>query len=343
MAETDTDEEEPPKPVFRPKAAAAGVAAPLPGTAGAAQKEESSEYETDSEEEESSEEQAPKPLLKPMFQSKKQRESSAPKAAEVGGIDTKTAAGAGADGDDEEAKARAQAEARRKESHNLAAERIKREVLEAAAAKEAQTDVDDTDGLDPDAEFQAWRIRELERIKRDREAASAREEEREEIERRRAMPEARRLQEDMEHAKKTRDEKVRGNAGFMQKYYHKGSFFQDLDILKKRDYTEATEGAVDKSLLPKVMQVRDYGKASRSKWTHLANEDTSRRQEDPRWKGMSRRDEEGRDGSLRRRDETKTGANRADIRRGEQRQWGGERRRSRSPDRSRRREDESRR
>jgi hypothetical protein len=31
-------------------------------------------------------------------------------------------------------------------------------------------DVDDTDGLDPEAEFEAWKLRELKRLRRDREA-----------------------------------------------------------------------------------------------------------------------------------------------------------------------------
>ena len=34
-------------------------------------------------------------------------------------------------------------------------------------------DVDDTDGLDPQAEFEEWKLRELHRIKRDTEAQYA--------------------------------------------------------------------------------------------------------------------------------------------------------------------------
>ena len=87
-------------------------------------------------------------------------------------------------------------------------------------------DVDDTDGVDPSGEFDAWRLRELARIKRDKEAEVAREQEREEVERRRALPEEQRLKEDLEHAKKSRDEKPKGKQMFLQKYWHKGAFHQ---------------------------------------------------------------------------------------------------------------------
>jgi len=87
-------------------------------------------------------------------------------------------------------------------------------------------DVDDTDGIEPAGEFDAWRLRELARIKRDKEAEIAREQEREEVERRRALPEEQRLKEDLEHANKSRDEKPKGKQLFLQKYWHKGAFHQ---------------------------------------------------------------------------------------------------------------------
>lgn len=136
-------------------------------------------------------------------------------------------------------------------------------------------DVDDTDGLDSAGEFEAWRLRELARIKRDKEAALARELEREEIERRRALPEEQRMKEDMEHAEKSRKEKPKGQQKFLQKYWHKGAFHQDDEVLVKHDYTEATESTMDVSLLPKVMQVRNFGKRSRTKYTHLLDQDTT--------------------------------------------------------------------
>lgn len=166
------------------------------------------------------------------------------------------------------------AEDRRRESHDLVAQTIRRELAEKE--KEADiNEVDDTDGLDPDAEFEAWRLRELARIKKEKEEELAREKEKEEIERRRALPEQQRMKEDLEHASKTREEKPKGQQKFLQKYWHKGAFHQGEEILKKRDYTEATESTLDVSLLPKVMQVKNFGKRSRTKYTHLVDQDTT--------------------------------------------------------------------
>lgn len=155
-----------------------------------------------------------------------------------------------ATGEDEltpaERKAAAEAEERRKESRAAAAERIRRDMDESESyaspahpfthshssrthTEKAQDDVpdlDDTDDVEPEAEFAAWRIRELERIQRDRAALRAKEEERAEIERRRALPAEQRDREDMERAEQSRKDKKKGAQGFMQKYYHKGAFFQ---------------------------------------------------------------------------------------------------------------------
>lgn len=46
--------------------------------------------------------------------------------------------------------------------------------------------------------------------------------------------------------------------------------------MKKHDYTEATLSTVDVAMLPKVMQVKDFGKRSRTKYTHLLDQDTTR-------------------------------------------------------------------
>jgi microfibrillar-associated protein 1 len=62
-------------------------------------------------------------------------------------------------------------EARKKQSHDMLAEELHREKEEAIhkESSEYEDAVDDTDGLDEEGEFDAWRVRELNRIKRDRE------------------------------------------------------------------------------------------------------------------------------------------------------------------------------
>ncbi|BGP34109.1 hypothetical protein JCM10296v2_005924 [Rhodotorula toruloides] len=246
--ETDSEEERsapPAKATFRPQASAA------------AEDEESSEYETDSEEEEPL-----KPIYKPVFVSKRNRDTLAEKKE--------------LDAEALEAQREAEEKKRREEAKALVAESIVREIS-TKEAEETHPDVDDTDGLDPEGEFEAWKLRELMRLKRDREARYALEKIREEVEARRALPEELRLKEDMERADKTRKEKKKGQQVFLQKYHHKGVFHQDLDILKKHDYTAPTASTItDVSSLPAVMQKRNFGKAHQTKYTHLAAEDTSR-------------------------------------------------------------------
>jgi hypothetical protein len=60
---------------------------------------------------------------------------------------------------------------------------------------------------------------------REKQAQAERDEERDEIERRRAMPEEQRMREDMEYAEATRA-REKGDMAFLQKYYHKGAFHQ---------------------------------------------------------------------------------------------------------------------
>lgn len=45
--------------------------------------------------------------------------------------------------------------------------------------------------------------------------------------------------------------------------------------MTRRDYTEATESTIDMTMLPKVMQVKNFGKRSRTKYTHLVDQDTT--------------------------------------------------------------------
>eukprot|EP00747_Dinoflagellata_sp_TGD_P140561 gnl/TRDRNA2_/TRDRNA2_176023_c0_seq2.p1 gnl/TRDRNA2_/TRDRNA2_176023_c0~~gnl/TRDRNA2_/TRDRNA2_176023_c0_seq2.p1 ORF type:complete len:269 (+),score=-5.29 gnl/TRDRNA2_/TRDRNA2_176023_c0_seq2:123-929(+) len=80
--------------------------------------------------------------------------------------------------------------------------------------------------------------------------------------------------------------KERAKMKFLQKYYHKGAFFQadgddrfesaGSDPIYLRDYWLPTAAdRFDKTLLPVVMQVKNFGLRGRTKWTHLVAEDTT--------------------------------------------------------------------
>jgi len=50
----------------------------------------------------------------------------------------------------------------------------------------------------------------------------------------------------------------------------------DEDDVYKRDFSGATlEDHFDKSVLPKVMQVKNFGRSGRTKYTHLVDQDTT--------------------------------------------------------------------
>ena len=64
-----------------------------------------------------------------------------------------------------------------------------------------------------------------------------RQEEKDEVERRREMPEDERTREDLERAEKTRNEKPKGQQMFLQKFWHKGAFHQVRRELRQREWS----------------------------------------------------------------------------------------------------------
>ncbi|KAK9450649.1 splicing factor, Prp19-binding domain-containing protein [Limtongia smithiae] len=247
------------------------------------QEEASSEEESSGEASASeSEEEAPKPvLLRPVFIPKSKRTAQA--ASTALGLVHDVAATT------EEHRAK-----KKDETLHLIEQQVRADAdAHARASLHAENtivqelaDLDDTDDIDPPAERAAWKLRELKRIRREREELEAREKELRELEERRNMDEDEKTREGMERVRQQREEKKNsGNKmGFMQKYYHKGAFYQDSDVVKRTDYSELVADQVkDKTALPKIMQVRgeDFGKRGRSKWTHLSAEDTSMQGDSP--------------------------------------------------------------
>jgi len=235
--------------------------------------EEQSEYETESEDDDPGR----SVVLKPVFVSKNGRDTVKEKKA--------------VEKEEEEAEIR-QAEKlkdRKVESKSLVIDVIKQEADEEATKALGLDDnsdvelLDDNDEINEAEEYEMWKIRELKRIKRDAQAKINKEKELEFIERRRNMTDEERAADDakMDDGKSSREDS--NQFGFLQKYYHRGTFFQDKaetgeEPLYLRDYHEPTaEEKFDKQNLPKVMQVRRglFGKKGQTKHTHLTDVDTT--------------------------------------------------------------------
>ncbi|KAI1907357.1 hypothetical protein LOZ12_003378 [Ophidiomyces ophidiicola] len=269
-----------------------GIAAPSitrPGNAQPRATSESaessgSEEEESEDEESSSEDDAPtRKLLRPTFIKKNQRKESATPGSGIAATSIVE--------EDE-------AELRKEKADAMIRNQLEKEAAARAAQKKSWDDddetgagveevnIDDTDGLDAAAELAAWRLRELKRVKREREAIETAEKEREEIERRRNLTAEERDHEDREFIARQKEEREasRGKAGFMQKYFHKGAFFQpdsEKHGLAERDLmgSRYVDEVQNREALPQYLQVRDMtrvGRKGKTKYKDLKTEDTGR-------------------------------------------------------------------
>ncbi|XP_038053167.1 microfibrillar-associated protein 1-like [Patiria miniata] len=224
--------------------------------------EEDSEYEeyTDSEEESG-------PRLKPVFVARKDRVTVQEKEMEVQ-----------KEREIEEMN-KLKIEERRKETLRLV-EKTNRQELELQAessVKDANLASVNTDDENDEEEYETWQIRELKRIKRDREQREQIQKELAEAERLRNMTEEERRNELRVNPKVVTNKAVKGRYKFLQRYYHRGVFFMDEeDQIMQRDVAKPTlEDHFDKTVLPKVMQVKNFGRSGRTKYTHLVDQDTT--------------------------------------------------------------------
>mmetsp|Transcript_64319 Transcript_64319/g.112167 ORF Transcript_64319/g.112167 Transcript_64319/m.112167 type:complete len:490 (-) Transcript_64319:147-1616(-) len=235
--------------------------------------EDESEYETDSEDEDPRQ----KAMLKPVFVSRAQRDTVKEKEL--------------LEKEEEEAeeRRRLKLKERKAESKTMLIDEITRD---DQAEREAQFNpddasdielIDDDDEKNEAEEYELWKIRELKRIKRDKAERVARQKELEWIEKRRNMTDEERMRDDERLDAKNPKKADTKQFNFLQKYYHKGTFFQDKatsgeEPLYNRDYHEPLEEEkFDKTLLPAAMQVRRglFGKKGQVKHTHLTDVDTT--------------------------------------------------------------------
>jgi microfibrillar-associated protein 1 len=190
-----------------------------------------------------------------------------------------------------------QADEKRKELSRLElADTLKREELtKELLGHDGDSDAgipEDVSDYDDDYEYEAWKLRELKRLKRDFEERQIVILEKAEILRRRNLTDEERKLEDKLLGKETWEEarEHKEKYKFLQKYYHKGVFYMDnesirqKDDVRARDYSAPTlEDNIDKEKLPQIMQVKNFGKKGRTKYTHLLDQDTT-------MKGMNRID-----------------------------------------------------
>lgn len=245
---------------------------------GSTSEDEESEDSSEEEDDDSSSDDEPRrPMIAPKFIAKNKRGQAAKVV-------------------DAEAQAAEEERIRKEKADALLQAQIEKDAALRSAGQRAWDDedaaedeVDDTDGLDPEAEHAAWKLRELKRVQRDRMALIAKEKEREEIERRRNMTAEEREEEDRKFLDAQAQERDgKGKMAYMQKYFHKGAFFngdeeQDEEVRAalQRDLAGARfeDETGDKSLLPEYMRIRDMtrlGKKGRTRYKDLKSEDTGR-------------------------------------------------------------------
>uniref|UniRef100_T1J742 Micro-fibrillar-associated protein 1 C-terminal domain-containing protein n=1 Tax=Strigamia maritima TaxID=126957 RepID=T1J742_STRMM len=175
-----------------------------------------------------------------------------------------------------EVEAKKMAEDRRRDTLKIIEEENKKDLIEKEGLTDPSNAVDSGDEND-EAEYESWKLRELKRVKRDRDDRESREKERLEIERYHSLTDEERRAEQRLNPKLVTNKSVKGKYKFLQKYYHRGAFFMDEDDeVFQRDFSQPTlEDHFDKTILPKVMQVKNFGRSGRTKYTHLVDQDTT--------------------------------------------------------------------
>jgi microfibrillar-associated protein 1 len=226
----------------------------------ASSEEESSEYEDNDSEEDD------EPRIKPQFVRKRDRTTIIEKEKDL--IKQKQF----------EVEAKKQAKERRRYTLKLVEDSIKKDLEAQKAEKDPHINDVQTDDENDELEYEGWKLRELKRIKRERDERDQLEKEKQDIDKLRNMTEEERRKELQVNPKQVTNKGVKGKYKFLQKYYHRGAFYLDKEEnVFKQDFAAPTlEDHFDKTILPKVMQVKNFGRCGRTKYTHLVDQDTTK-------------------------------------------------------------------
>merc|ERR1719376_233348 len=150
--------------------------------------------------------------------------------------------------------------------------------------EEIVTMPDDNDELNPEEDRQEWEKREIERIMREILLRESMMKDIDELERRRSLTDEQRMEEDRKFAETLpKVEKGAIKYQYMQKWFHKGAFFQDetqtdKDSIYLRDFQQPTVADMtNRESLPAPMKLRrgQFGMKGATKYTHLRDQDTT--------------------------------------------------------------------
>lgn len=241
--------------------------APVSDSIPSKQEERRSDSESSEEEssEESCEEDDSEPRLMPIFIPKSERQAP-----------TKP--------QDEEKNKKKMVEENRMQTLKMIEEDIRRQqALEPdqgdhEITKTAIESINTDDEEDRELAYEEWKLRELKRIQRDREQKELLKQASEEALKIRKMSDEDRTSYLAKNPKEIVNDTPKGRMKYLQRYYHRGAFYLDEDSnVFKRDFQQPTlEDRLDRTSLPQAMQVKNFGRSGRTKYTHLADQDTTK-------------------------------------------------------------------
>ena len=172
-------------------------------------------------------------------------------------------------------------EERKEEAHQMVEMAIRFDQNKGSDGDSDTEIPDDTDDPNDMEEYEAWKLRELRRVFREKSAETGREREKTETLQRRSMTDEQlmKINRQMASDKGLPDPSLESKSKMMfgQRYYHRGAFFvEKVKVgdqthyegaeIYNRDFSGQAEGDVDRASLPKVLQTKAPGFRGQTKY-----------------------------------------------------------------------------